>query len=437
MNNGILIHHGIKGMKWGVRRYQNKDGTLTDAGKKRYDVDIDTAKKRVEEAKSNEKRTVKEYYKKTLGGTVYNRKEEDKLKKARGVTKLEKRHLDSERIKGKLNEENGKKSKHRLNLEKRYQDEGMSREEAEIAAYKRERTEKIIAVTAGVTIAAAAAYVARRHYDKTVDKFIKAGTKLQNISNNSNKGVSDAFYFSMTSKDNVKYRGIYGNTIQIRGDKVFETKINVKKTLKVASEKSATRALSDLVKNDSAYAETLRAHLEDSTGRYILDKQNKVIEEGLKALKKGEINFKVYNALNLSLANHSLPTSSEVSSGFYNKLKTQGYDVVMDMNDKRFSGYKTQKPMIAFNVSSKTEIERIREVGREEIKKAESKGMLDIAIKSLFPSAAGLAGTAGLVCTGMKALDSFNEKAIIQEYRKEHPGTELSNGQILNNYYKR
>lgn len=31
-----LQHHGIKGMKWGRRRYQNADGSLTPAGKKRY-----------------------------------------------------------------------------------------------------------------------------------------------------------------------------------------------------------------------------------------------------------------------------------------------------------------------------------------------------------------------------------------------------------------
>lgn len=35
-----LEHYGIKGMKWGIRRFQNSDGTLTSAGKKRYSTDV-------------------------------------------------------------------------------------------------------------------------------------------------------------------------------------------------------------------------------------------------------------------------------------------------------------------------------------------------------------------------------------------------------------
>lgn len=35
-----LYHHGIKGQKWGVRRYQNSDGSLTAAGKERYQVSV-------------------------------------------------------------------------------------------------------------------------------------------------------------------------------------------------------------------------------------------------------------------------------------------------------------------------------------------------------------------------------------------------------------
>ena len=36
--NDDLLHYGIKGQKWGIRRYQNEDGTLTEAGKKRYAI---------------------------------------------------------------------------------------------------------------------------------------------------------------------------------------------------------------------------------------------------------------------------------------------------------------------------------------------------------------------------------------------------------------
>ena len=44
MERKELYHWGVKGQKWGVRRYQNKDGSLTPAGKKRYDNWSDDAK---------------------------------------------------------------------------------------------------------------------------------------------------------------------------------------------------------------------------------------------------------------------------------------------------------------------------------------------------------------------------------------------------------
>lgn len=44
MNQNELYHHGIKGMKWGVRRYQNKDGSFTKDGKNRYLDDSDNKK---------------------------------------------------------------------------------------------------------------------------------------------------------------------------------------------------------------------------------------------------------------------------------------------------------------------------------------------------------------------------------------------------------
>lgn len=36
-----LYHHGIKGMKWGVRRFQNEDGSLTREGQKRYAQELE------------------------------------------------------------------------------------------------------------------------------------------------------------------------------------------------------------------------------------------------------------------------------------------------------------------------------------------------------------------------------------------------------------
>lgn len=69
-----LYHHGIKGMKWGVRRYQKKDGSLTAAGKKRYYNEDGTLNER------GVKKYAKKYYaersynsNKTAMGKVYDK----------------------------------------------------------------------------------------------------------------------------------------------------------------------------------------------------------------------------------------------------------------------------------------------------------------------------------------------------------------------------
>ena len=45
-----LCHHGIQGQKWGVRRFQNPDGTLTPEGKARYNKNLDLAKQHIDDA---------------------------------------------------------------------------------------------------------------------------------------------------------------------------------------------------------------------------------------------------------------------------------------------------------------------------------------------------------------------------------------------------
>ena len=155
IRNGELYHWGIKGQKWGRRRYQNKDGSLTPAGRKRYaperleypDKVTNTTKRVIDDYNSMSDRDFRWKYavsKKTYTKRVAKRG--DPLMKKNGKSKLyyDAKEWDS------TDEENkyvfGEKGAQRIR--KRMEEKGMSRKKAELREFGRQLTDSLIASTA-------------------------------------------------------------------------------------------------------------------------------------------------------------------------------------------------------------------------------------------------------------------------------------------------
>lgn len=68
-----LAHHGIKGQKWGIRRYQNEDGSLTPAGRRRYRDELSQIKNKKEAKLSVARRMAKDIKRNPALLTEYNK----------------------------------------------------------------------------------------------------------------------------------------------------------------------------------------------------------------------------------------------------------------------------------------------------------------------------------------------------------------------------
>lgn len=84
ITNGELYHHGVKGQKWGRRRYQNEDGSLTPAGQKRYNKAENRIRK-LEVTRKNNRNLYKEWDQDAAD--KYAGRKEEKLKKVKAKNK--------------------------------------------------------------------------------------------------------------------------------------------------------------------------------------------------------------------------------------------------------------------------------------------------------------------------------------------------------------
>lgn len=183
-----LIHHGIKGMKWGVRRFQDKSGRLTAAGKKRYS-------------------------------------EDSPVDKSPKQTRYDK-------------------------LYAKYKTLGYSDEKARQTAKGRVNVERTLAVIGGATVAAAIAYASYKYYDANIDRFIAPNKMLQtvhtgDVSNRIKPG--NPFYASYTERDNTIYASKLFSHFT---DESNITKMYTKDGIKVASEGTGMKIFDELYKTD-------------------------------------------------------------------------------------------------------------------------------------------------------------------------------------------
>lgn len=283
-----LQHHGIKGQKWGVRKYQYADGSLTPAGKKRYNQNT------AERVSSMMNQKVS-YAVKSVKTQVTGRQYVDTYLKE-GTTFA------------------------------RIQTSSTFENFAFYATYKKADTDKYMGLF-GKNLTSRAANEAKR------------AEKVSNATG-SEEDLARAKELREYS-DNMK---VYQLKLQSTKKLKVPSDENAGDiTAKLLKEK-------EFKDNVIASIDDSKQKMRRPQQQILFKQaQNALAKDPAKMTKSEKI--AIYKALNLSLVNHNAQEIA-AQDRFYSELKKKGYNALLDYNDKDYSSYHAKRPMIVFDVES-------------------------------------------------------------------------------------
>ncbi len=301
-----LYHHGIKGQKWGVRRFQNEDGTYTDAGKERY---FGTSKK----TQGSAEETVSISSSGASSGSSDDGfKLTDEQKKALKI--------------------------------------GLAVTGAVVVGYAAYKVMDSEVLSSGYT----------KIGKENADTILKEGTEFFRVQSEDHYNVEHPFYSTYEKHDVDKYVGLFGTKLKNEGSGAlpYQVKLAATENLVIPSQKNTRQIVGDLVKDDG-FRNGLLKSVQDAAGpkgTFKRPSQQILLREAERLLKRNPDTLSktdkkvITDALNLTLVNHST-NDNNVQNTFYTALKNKGYSALLDLNDKSYSSYHAKSPVIIFDTN--------------------------------------------------------------------------------------